>query len=127
MENIQPLINNKEKLQPPFEIKEKEVAEKFIAEKYAEGVRPVVTVPKKYLEYLKQGLRPYATWIGIPLIAATFAREPYISKGEERVIVNVKGIDKNKIKPRFTGPNKAFSGVVVLEPPIPPEAIVYEA
>lgn len=125
MENIKTIKNNKEKKQPPFEIKEKEVADRYIAKKYQEGIRPVVTVPKKYAEHLKKGLHAHATWIGLPLIAATFDREPYTSPDEERIIVNVQGIEQEKIRPRFTGPNKAFSGVVVLEPPIPPSALQY--
>lgn len=117
--------NTQEVAKPPFEILEKERALEFISEKYENGERPVVTVPRKYIEFLKQGLRPYATWVGIPLVAATFGRDAYIT--EDRVVVNVKDIPIEQIQPRFTGPNNAFSGVVVLNPPIPPEYIEYQA
>jgi len=111
-------------LKPPFEIKEGKEAKNFIENLYAQVGRPMVSVPKKYMESLKQGLRPYATWIGLPLIAATFGRDPYLPTGEERILVQVE-IPVDRIKPRFTGPNKAFSGVVVLESPIPTDAITY--
>jgi hypothetical protein len=126
--NMENINNQKsgESLKPPFEIKEGKEAKAFIENLYAQGDRPIVTVPKQYIDSLKQGLRPYATWIGLPLIAATFGREPYVPNGEERVLVQVE-IPVDKIKPRFTGPNKTFSGVVVLEPPIPPDAITYSA
>lgn len=119
-------VAKKEQKKPAFEIVDHKEALRFIEEQYEKGIRPTVTVPRQYAEYLKQGLKPYTTWIGIPLIAATFACSPYIPKGEDRVIVNVDKIPLEKIKPRYTGPHKAFSGVVVLEPPIPPEAISYE-
>lgn len=114
-----------ESISPPFEIISSKEASAFIDDLYEKGIRPIVTVPKKYLIYLKEGLRPYTTWIGIPLIAATFGREPYTTISEERVEVLVHGIKREQIKPRFTGPNNAFSGVVVLDPPIPPESISY--
>lgn len=116
-----------EKIKPPFEIKEHKDALEFIKNKYETGERPIVTVPRQYVEFLKQGLKPYTTWVGIPLIAATFGTGPYIPKGEDRVVVKVEQIPIERIKPRYTGPNKAFSGVVVLEPPIPADAISYDA
>jgi hypothetical protein len=117
----------KDIIKPPFEIVDHKEALHFIEDQYSKGVRPIVTVPRQYVEYLKQGLKPYTTWVGIPLIAATFGCNPYFPKGEDRVVVKVDNILMEKIKPRYTGPKKAFSGVVVLEPPIPPEAISYEA
>ncbi|MDQ3245013.1 MAG: hypothetical protein M3P22_01535 [bacterium] len=115
----------KEKVLPPFEIKKDNEALEYIKNLYEKGIRPIVTVPRQYAEYLRQGLKPHATWIGIPLIAATFGREPFIPRNEDRIIVEIRGISINQIRPRFTGPNNSFSGVVVLEPPIPPENIKY--
>ena len=60
------------------------------------------------------------------MIAGTFGREPYVNTDDDRVVVNVENISLEQIKPRFTGPNNSFSGVVVLDGPIPPDAINYE-
>ncbi|MCI5051244.1 MAG: hypothetical protein MRY57_02965 [Candidatus Pacebacteria bacterium] len=119
------MVTKKEKMIPPFEIFERAEALNFIKEKYESGERPIVTVPRKYVEYLKQGLKPYTTWTGLPLIAATFGREPYNS--EDRIQVEVTGIPLEQIMPRKTGENDAFCGVVILNPPIPPESIRYSA
>ncbi len=119
-----PSTKSPEIMQPPFEILERGEALKYISNQYSLGERPVVTVPRKYIDFLKEGLRPYTTWVGVALIAATFGREPYES--DDRVVVNVKNIPLEQIEPRFTGPNNSFSGVVVLNPPIPPEYIEYD-
>ncbi len=121
-----PVVNNKTENLIPFEINDLENAKEHIKGLYEKGERPTVTVPKKYLENLKQGLKPYATWVGVALIAATFGREPYEFLGEDRVVVSVNDISLDQITPRFTGPNNSFSGVVVLDGPIPPESIHYE-
>ena len=97
-------------------------AEVFIHEKWEEGERPVVTVPKTYLSSLENGLKAHTTWIpGTEVIAGTFAREPYLP-GDDRVMVTV-DVSPDHIRPRLTGPQKAFQGVVVIEGPVPPEAI----
>ena len=114
----------KQELKPSFEIKERSESMEYIKRKYEEGVRPVVTVPRKYIEHLKQGLKPYTTWIGIPLIAATFGIDPYVDG--DRIHVEVVGIPLEQIMPRKTGKNDAFCGVVILNPPIPPDAILYD-
>jgi len=98
-------------------------ASEFITDLWERGERPTVSVPKQYAECLKEGLKPHSTWIpGAEVIAATFGRSPYLPNDEERIIVNV-NIPPNRIKPRLTGPDKSFHGVVILEGPISPEEI----
>ena len=120
-----PRVVSKIESEIPFEISELEKAQEHIKNLYEQGERPTVTVPRKYLDNLKQGLKPYTTWVGVALIAATFGREPYSNPEDDRIVVNVDNISLDQIKPRFTGPNNSFSGVVVLDGPIPPESINY--
>lgn len=98
-----------------------EEAKEFIAEQWEKGVRPQVSVPVQYEEMLKSGLKPHSTWIpGLEVIAATFGRDPYMPSEEKRIILDI-DIPPTQIKPRLTGPDKAFHGVVIIEGPIPPE------
>ncbi len=95
----------------------------WIKEQLEKGVKPVVTVPVKYKNALKEGLKPRTTWIGSKLIAGTFGRPPYLPESEKRVVCVIKNIDASQIKPRATGPQRKFQGVVILSGPIPPENI----
>ena len=105
-------------------IEDPEDAREFIIEKYKEGERPIVSVPKRYLSNLEEGLKEYSTWIeNLRLICGTFGREPYLPEGEERVVVKVE-VEPDHIEPRFTGGPKAmFHGVAVLRGPISQNAL----
>lgn len=103
-------------------ISDPEEAKEYIAELWKKGERPIVTVPIQYSEALKSGIRAHQTWIpGLEVIAATIGRRPYMPKDEERIEVEINGISLDRIIPRFTGPDKAFHGVVALQGPINPE------
>jgi hypothetical protein len=101
-------------------------AEDRIDEMFETGKRPIVTVPRKYIEALRKGLCAHATWIpDLSVIAGTLGRGPYISGNEDepRIVVEILKIPREHIHPRLTGPNKDFNGVVILDGPIPPESL----
>jgi hypothetical protein len=99
-------------------------AEEEIAEMFGKGIRPVVTVKMKRIEQLKKGLPKHSSWIpGFDEVVGTMGIEPYVPGGDERVVVQVNVDSPNQIRPRYTGPDRAFHGVVVLNGPIPPEKI----
>lgn len=101
-----------------------EQAMTFIKELLEKGERPIVTVPEKYSEALKTGLKPKTSWIpGLEVIAATLGRSPHLPENEKRLLVKIKDISPEQIIPRFTGPDKKFHGVVVLDGPISPDSI----
>jgi len=125
MNSFEFLDNNRGKIETPFfTAEDKDEIGEYIHGLFEKGERPVVTVPVQYIDTLKKGLESHTTWIfGFNAIAGTFGREPYLPEGEERVIVKINKIDETQVRPRFTGPQKAFQGVVILDGPIPPEAI----
>ena len=99
-------------------------AEEFIEQLFEKGDRPIVTVPTQYAEAIKEGLQARTSWIpDLKVIAATFGRDPFLPEDEERVTVRVNINNHEYIKPRFTGPDKKFHGVVTIEGPIPSENI----
>jgi len=99
-----------------------EEAREIITELLEKGFRPVVTVPKKYADSLQHGLSAHATWIpNFNVIAGTLGREAYQAEG--RIVVEINQIAHTAIHPRFTGPNKTFQGVVIIDGPISPEQI----
>ena len=105
------------------EISDPAAAQEYIYELWKRGERPVVTVPVAYVGTLKKGLRAHTTWIpNFKVIAGTMGRDPYLPPTDKRVIVTV-DVPPEQIKPRFTGPDKSFHGVVILEGPIDPERI----
>lgn len=111
---------------PESALEKMEDAENAVDEMFEKGIHPIITVPRKYLEVFKNGLRAHSTWIhGDETIAGTMGREPYLPRGEKepRVIVEISGIARGRIHPRLTGPNVDFNGVVTLDGPIPPEAM----
>lgn len=118
---------NKDILQTAEEIsiEDPEEARDFIKSHLESGDLPVVTIPKEYLQYLKNGLSPHTTWIGEPLIAGTIGRAPYLPPGEERAIVKIQKINPDQIDPRFTGSDHAFHGVVVFKGYIKPDQLQY--
>jgi len=103
-------------------IEDPEEARAFIKELFDRGERPIVTIPEEYETALRRGLEPHTTWIpGFNMIAGTIGREPY--RQEKRVTVRLTNIDVSQVSPRFTGPDKRFHGVVLIEGPIDPGAI----
>ena len=101
-----------------------EDAREFVADMIERGERPCVSVSSKYIKFLKEGLKPHSSWTpGFNMIVGTIGRDPYLPKNESRVIVRIKEIDLNNIRPRFTGPDKAFHGVVVFNGPVNSDAI----
>ena len=106
-------------------ITDPESAREKIHEMFERGERPVVSVPEEYAEAISKGLVPHSTWIpGFSAIVGTFGRAPYEPNTDsgKRVLVKVE-LDENQIEPRFTGPQNAYQGIVVLRGPIPPERI----
>lgn len=117
-EHKRSLENYREPIHEPDEARE------HIRELFAQGERPVVSVPEQYAEAIANGLVAHATWVpGFEAIVGTFARDPYLPSNEKRVLVKV-DLDENQIEPRFTGPQKLFEGIVVLRGPISPERLV---
>jgi len=99
-------------------------AEEQIGEMFEKGIRPVVTVKATRIEQLKNGLPKHASWIpGFDEIVGTMGIEPYVPEGDERVVVQINIDSPDQIRPRYTGPDHGFHGVVVLNGPIPPENI----
>ncbi|HEY4515523.1 MAG TPA: hypothetical protein VJJ22_05225 [Candidatus Paceibacterota bacterium] len=102
-------------------------AREQIATLFEHGERPIVTIPIKYREYLKTGLRAHSTWIPCAeLLTATFGRPPYLPDNEDRLIVRIKDIELDHISPRFTGPDNDFHGVVVISGPVAPEQLEFD-
>jgi hypothetical protein len=127
MESINSLRNspNRNPELPFEETCDYDEAQEIVYDLLAKGYKPTVTVPKEYIDALKNGLKAHSTWIpGLEVIAGTLGREPY--KAEDRVVVEVDSIDPRLVKPRFTGPDNAFHGVVTLEGPISPENLIIQ-
>lgn len=99
-----------------------EEANAWIRMIFNNGERPIVTVPREYLDDLKkEGLTERPTWIpGFNIIAGTLGRNPYREEG--RIKVRVIGIGIDQIEPRFTVDNK-FNGVVRIKGPISPNSL----
>ena len=96
---------------PHISRENREDAIQYIRERIAAGDKPVVTVPKEYVETIKQkGLSEHPTWIaGVARIAGTLGREPYGETGRARLQIEV---NEDDLEPRFTGPDVSFQGVV---------------
>lgn len=100
-----------------------EVRERIV-EMYERGIRPVVTIKPKWARALQKGLVRHASWIpGFNEIVGTMGIEPYIPSGEDRLVVQVNVPSPQQIRPRLTGPDKSFHGVIVLVGPISPQNI----
>jgi len=109
-------------------IQDKDDAINFIEEKFEQGERPIVTVKKKrYAEAMLHGLHEHASWDygEDDLIVGTFCRDSFkpANETEGRTKFRVGNINVNQIRPRFTGLENAFRGVVSLVGPIPPNAL----
>ena len=116
MEKVSDIVER----EPGIDIEDLEEARSFIREKIENGEDPVVTVPVRYAEDARKGIRPHTTWIFDGIIAGTLGREPYSFGNEERITFRVR-LPPEQVEPRFTGPKKHFHGVVVFRGPIAPE------
>lgn len=105
------------------DIEDIEEARDAIREAIEKGELPVITVPKKYADSVKNGISPHSTWIGEKIVAGTLLREPYFPDGEERAVFKIK-VPHKQLEPRFTGPDKHFHGVVIFRGPISSEDII---
>ena len=98
-------------------------ADRFLREHFEHGERPVVTLPKEYLETAQKGLREHTTWDpDVQCIAGTFGTEPYCPSNEERMAIILRNVRLSQIHPRATGPDKKFHGIVTIDGPIMPDA-----
>jgi len=124
MEGVQREFFNNEK---KISIQDPEEAREFIYKMFEKGERPCVSVKEKRLDELSKGLPPHSSWIpGFEAVVGTFGVEPYLPSiefGDKRKVVRVNGIDPKNVQPRFTGQDKAFHGIVVLNGPIGPNSI----
>lgn len=115
-----------EGLEKNIAVKNPDEAREIIHSLIENGETPFVTVPERYKEFLLEGLAPHSSWIpGVEIIVGTLGRKPYLPAGskEPRVLVRIKEIKEDHIQPRFTGPDSAFHGVIVLQGPIPPSSM----
>ena len=106
-------------------ITDPESAREQIHEMFERGERPVVSVPEEYADAISKGLVAHSTWIpGFSAIVGTFGREPYVPNTDsgKRVLIKVE-LEEDQIEPRFTSPQNAYQGIVVLRGPIAPERI----
>ncbi len=100
-------------------------ARDIIAEMLEKGFKPIVTIPKEYADSLRHGLKAHTTWIpNFNVIAGTLGREPY--QAQDRIVVQIDQIPHTSVHPRFTGPDKTFQGVVIIDGPISPEQITIQ-
>ena len=119
MEQFKHTPENKFEFEPTADPDE---AQEIIDLLLEQGFKPTVTVPKDYTESLKEGLRAHTTWIpNFNVIAGTLGRDAY--QATERVVVEINTINRKAIHPRFTGPEKTFQGVVIIDGPISPDQI----
>jgi len=115
------MIENQTEPTPRIPKSERDKAVEYVRDLIITGAKPVITVPKKYVEIVKErGLSEHPTWIpGTNRIVGTLGRKPY--GGEDRVAFSV-DVNPDEIEPRFTGPDVEFRGVVGFKiKHIPPE------
>lgn len=114
-------IESKEKIK---EILEKgldfDEAEYFIEKMYSEGMRPFIsTLAEKQDDKIENGFKAKIGWDpSESLIAGTFGMDIY--KGmdyDDRISFRI-NINLGRIKPRMTGRDKLFHGVVILDGPV---------
>lgn len=94
-------------------------AEDLVEDAMAAGIKPLITLPKKYWRQVQEqgGISAKETWIpGLRVIVGTLGVSPYEvgSADEERIILRVE-CDPGDVKPRITGKNRSFNGVVAFK------------
>ena len=104
-----------------IDIEDPEEARDFIRQRIEEyNELPTVSVPVKYADMARKGIKPHTTWIFDAVIAGMIGRDPYQGGETERVIFRIKA-PLDVIIPRFTGADRHFHGVVLFKNEIPPE------
>lgn len=92
-----------------------EEAKDYINELLASGIKPKVSVPRRFLEnVLKEGsLSAKKSWIPkFSILVGTLNIDPYsYSTDKDRVIFEVINPDV-KVEPRFTGKDNKFHGII---------------
>lgn len=111
-----------EQSEESIDIAEFEDAQEFIKNAIEKGYFPIISVPEQYANAAKNGIKPHATWIGEEIVAGTIMRSPYLPQKEKRRLFKIK-TNPEQIKPRFTGDNKHFHGVVIFDGPITTDMI----
>lgn len=94
---------------------------------YEIGFMPCFTIENKpeYIDsLLSNGLIPRKTWIRERLLAGTIGRWPYKFEENRILVILVDKTQLTKIKPRFTGPNHAFCGIIGSMSEIEPDSLV---
>lgn len=97
-------------------------ADQYIKDLISEyNIHPIVSVPKKYEQKLEEEgvIKPQTTWMksqSPKLIVGTIGRKPYRDK-DGRALFKVTKPNEANIKPRFTGEDNNFHGVVEIQEP----------
>lgn len=108
---------------------EAEEAQELVNELVENGIEPIISIPEKYRQEIEtKGIKAKATWIPrLEIIAGTLGVKPYRGieeDGEKRILTRIKNVKPDEITPRFTGPQKVFSGIIAFRKDfIPPERI----
>lgn len=103
-------------------------AEYFIEEMYNKGARPrISTLLEKKDIKIEEGFTAKSGWDpSVSVIAGTFGIDVYSGDLDENRISFKINIDLSRIKPRMTGPDNLFHGVVIMDGPVIGEEIEYE-
>ncbi len=100
-----------------YDLADPEGANELIDQMYSAGCLPVITVKRKRANEVENaGIHPYTSWIREMgnILVGTYGLPAYIPRGDDRVRFMLK-IPRERIKPRMTGPDKSFHGVVFIE------------
>lgn len=104
-------------------------AREYVAERIAEGVRPMITIPEEHVEdALAYGIgavpkHDLLTDRKFSFVAGVIGLEPYLPEGETRRVFAVDP-SRVRIEPRFTGEDRAFHGVVGFPDGVPASALI---
>lgn len=113
-------------LKGSYELNDLEDVQELIEAMYGMGCRPIVSVDAQDVDrILKKGLSPRVSWIKEtgPIIVGTFGKPPYHPQNQNRAYLKL-NVPLSLIRPRYTGPESNFAGIVYLgNRPIPPEQL----
>ncbi len=84
----------------------------------SQGYKPVFSIPRDYLKNTAS-LSPKKTWIQDKILAGTLGVEPYNPDGNRILCIYNGDPAQINLKPRLTGPQKLFQGVVATLKTIP--------
>lgn len=117
---------------PPLRLEDVEDindAREYVEEQVAAGVRPLITVPKEYVEeVVKYGItsipkQDVKTGRKFSFIAGTIGLDPYLPENSTRHVFEVDPSQVH-IEPRITGSDQRFHGVVGFVDGVPPSALI---